>query len=72
MQKNITAKFGGSSLATAKLIRQAVDIINFDKRRRYVVVSAPGKRNSQDRRITDLLYECSRRTNQYLSFDSAF
>src|SRR5262249_32474482 len=31
-----------------------------------------GKRNQQDERITDLLYECNRRTNKYLSFDVPF
>ncbi len=52
----ITCKFGGSSLADAACIRTAIDIIRADSRRLYVVPSAPGKRNAQDKKITDLLY----------------
>lgn len=52
------AKFGGSSVADAHQIRKIAAIIHDDPRRRYVVVSAPGKRNAQDKKITDLLYLC--------------
>lgn len=52
----ITVKFGGTSLAGAERFRHAADIILADSRRRYVVVSAPGKRHSADTKITDLLY----------------
>lgn len=52
----ITCKFGGSSLADAACIQRALDIVNADPRRRYVVPSAPGKRNPQDKKVTDLLY----------------
>ncbi len=38
-------KFGGSSLASAKQFKKVGDIIRADKSRRYVVPSAPGKRN---------------------------
>ncbi len=48
-------KFGGTSLATAVQIRKAVEIIQGDDQRQAVVLSAPGKRNSQDIKITDLL-----------------
>ncbi|MBQ6971408.1 MAG: aspartate kinase [Synergistaceae bacterium] len=51
-------KFGGSSLADAGQFRKAADIIHADDSRVYVVPSAPGKRNSSDIKITDLLYEC--------------
>ena len=50
------AKFGGSSLADAARIEQAVAIIEADPDRRYVVASAPGKRSGDDEKITDLLY----------------
>ncbi|HOZ49443.1 MAG TPA: aspartate kinase [Candidatus Hydrogenedentes bacterium] len=53
---DITCKFGGSSLADAACIRQAEKIIRADSRRRFVVPSAPGKRASNDKKITDLLY----------------
>ena len=51
-------KFGGSSLASAKQFKKAGDIIRADKSRRYVVPSAPGKRNKTDEKVTDMLYQC--------------
>ena len=47
-------KFGGSSLASAKQFKKVGDIIRSDKSRRYVVPSAPGKRNDKDEKVTDL------------------
>ena len=52
----ITAKFGGTSLADAAHIRHAAEIIRANPERRFVVVSAPGKRFPGDIKITDLLY----------------
>ena len=51
-------KFGGSSLAIARQFKKVGDIIRADKTRRYVIPSAPGKRNSKDTKVTDMLYEC--------------
>ena len=51
-------KFGGSSLADAEHFRAVADIIKSDPERRYIVASAPGKRNSKDTKITDMLYHC--------------
>ena len=51
-------KFGGSSLASARQFKKVGDIIRADKARRYVVPSAPGKRNSKDEKVTDMLYAC--------------
>ena len=51
-------KFGGTSMADAKAIRQVKSIIEQDKDRRYVIVSAPGKRFKDDIKITDMLYRC--------------
>ena len=51
-------KFGGSSLANAEQFQKVGDIIRSDESRRYVVPSAPGKRNDKDEKVTDLLYEC--------------
>ncbi len=48
-------KFGGSSVADAKQILKIVDIVKADPDRRIVVVSAPGKRFSNDIKVTDLL-----------------
>ena len=53
-------KFGGSSLASAEQFKKVGDIIRADEARRYVVPSAPGKRNSNDTKVTDLLYKCYR------------
>ena len=49
------SKFGGSSLASAEQVRRVCDIITADPARRLIVVSAPGKRYSQDIKVTDLL-----------------
>ena len=49
-------KFGGSSLADAEHFRQVASIIKADPSRRYVVPSAPGKRFSDDTKVTDMLY----------------
>ena len=51
-------KFGGSSLASARQFKKVGDIIRADKGRRYVIPSAPGKRNSKDEKVTDMLYAC--------------
>ncbi len=51
-------KFGGSSLADAEHFRQVAAIIKADPDRRYVVPSAPGKREKSDTKVTDLLYRC--------------
>ncbi|MCI6499299.1 aspartate kinase [Lachnospiraceae bacterium HCP1S3_C3] len=51
-------KFGGSSLASAEQFKKVYDIIKSDDARRYVVPSAPGKRFSDDTKVTDMLYEC--------------
>ena len=53
-------KFGGSSLASAEQFKKVGAIIRADGTRRYVVPSAPGKRFSEDTKVTDLLYVCYR------------
>ncbi len=50
-------KFGGSSLADAKQFQKVADIIKADEERHFVVVSAPGKRNDKDTKVTDMLYQ---------------
>ena len=51
-------KFGGSSMADANQYRKVKQIVLSDPDRRVVVVSAAGKRNKKDHKITDLLYLC--------------
>lgn len=48
-------KFGGSSLASATQLEKVFNIVQSDPERRFVVVSAPGKRDSQDTKVTDAL-----------------
>jgi aspartate kinase len=60
------AKFGGSSLASAEQVKKICAIITSDPERTLVVVSAPGKRDHADTKVTDLLIEMARArlTNQ--------
>lgn len=48
-------KFGGSSLASAAQLEKVLQIVKEDASRKFVVVSAPGKRSSEDIKVTDLL-----------------
>lgn len=52
-------KFGGSSVADAGQIRKVKAILDSDRNRRVIVVSAPGKRYKDDEKVTDLLYQCN-------------
>lgn len=65
-------KFGGTSLADARQIQKVRDIVRGDSERRYVVPSAPGKRDKADHKITDLLYLCHEHAKQRLPFDEVF
>lgn len=48
-------KFGGTSMANAESISKVADIVKADGEAKYVVVSAPGKREKTDVKVTDLL-----------------
>ena len=65
-------KFGGSSLANAEQFKKVKNIIISDETRKYVVPSAPGKRNSKDSKITDLLYLCHAHVETGISLDDVF
>lgn len=52
----VVTKFGGSSLSCATQFEKVKNIIEADPKRKIVVVSALGKRDSSDTKITDLLY----------------
>jgi hypothetical protein len=62
-------KFGGSSLASGESFAKVKKIIEADKSRRIVVVSAPGKRFSGDTKVTDLLYICHAHIKYNAPFD---
>ena len=49
------SKFGGTSVASAEQIKKVVEIVKSDDSRKIIVVSAPGKRFSDDIKVTDLL-----------------
>lgn len=57
------AKFGGTSLASGEQIQKVFNIVTADPKRKFVVVSAPGKRSKEDTKVTDLLIACA---EQYL------
>lgn len=65
-------KFGGTSMADANQYRKVRDIVRADPARRIVVVSAAGKRFSDDSKITDLLYLCFAHLKYGVSYDSLF
>lgn len=51
----MVSKFGGSSLANAAQFKKVAAIVKADQGRKFVVVSAPGKRKGGDVKVTDLL-----------------
>lgn len=55
----VVSKFGGTSVADATQIRKVCEIARMDPARRIIVVSAPGKRNSSDTKVTDMLITCA-------------
>lgn len=64
-----TAKFGGSSVADGIQLAKIKDIIEADKDRRYIVVSAPGKRFDGDSKITDLLFMCKAQADHNIPYE---
>ena len=69
---NKVVKFGGSSLADANQFRKVAAIIKGDEKRKYVVPSAPGKRFSDDIKITDMLYKCCELAGSGIDFSEPF
>ena len=68
----IVTKFGGSSLADANQFKKVKEIILSNNSRKIVVPSAPGKRNSKDFKITDLLYLCHGHIESSIPLDDVF
>ena len=62
-------KFGGSSLAASRNFARVKEIVTADDARRVVVVSAPGKREAGDNKVTDLLYICEAHIRYKVAFD---
>lgn len=65
-------KFGGSSLADANQFKRVAEIVKAENERRYVVASAPGKRFSDDTKVTDMLYDCYHLASEKKNIDDAF
>lgn len=66
------AKFGGSSVADGKQFKKVKKIIESDDNRRVIVVSAPGRRFTDDNKITDLLYLCHAHLKYDVSYEEMF
>lgn len=66
------AKFGGSSVASAEQFEKIKKIVQADDSRRFVVVSAAGKRGKDDNKVTDLLYLCYAHIKYSVSCESIF
>ncbi|MDD4122394.1 MAG: aspartate kinase, partial [Eubacteriales bacterium] len=60
------------SVSDAIQLAKVKEIIDYDPNRRYVVVSAPGKRFNEDNKITDLLYLCKAHIDHNVSYDQIF
>ena len=65
-------KFGGSSLASGAQFEKVKKIVTADSARKIVVVSAPGRRTSDDSKVTDLLYICHAHIKYSVSYDDMF
>ena len=72
MNDIVVAKFGGSSLADSQQFIKVERIIKSDPKRRYIIPSAPGKRNKKDHKVTDLLYMCQQLAAHDLNFDEVY
>lgn len=72
MNEIIVTKFGGSSLASAEQFKKVKSIILANPNRKFVVPSAPGKRNSKDYKITDVLYLCHAHVKSGVPFNDVF
>ena len=66
------AKFGGSSVADALQIEKIKNLVEKDGDIKYVVVSAPGKRFSEDSKVTDLLYLCKTHIEHRIPYEQIF
>lgn len=60
----VVTKFGGSSLSEASQFRKVKEILLGDSNRMYVVPSAPGRREPDDAKVTDMLYTCHKLANK--------
>ena len=69
--RTYAVKFGGSSLADAAQFKKVRAILESDPARRYIVVSAPGKRHAGDVKVTDMLEDCWSLARQGREYEDA-
>ena len=69
-ERIVVAKFGGTSVADAAQFRKISEIVRSNPERRFIVVSAPGKRFSADRKVTDPLLDCYEKAVRGESFSA--
>jgi len=67
MNEIIVSKFGGSSVANAEQIKKVANIVQNDKRRKIVVVSAPGKGKDDAEKVTDHLINIATEGRHFLT-----
>ena len=65
-------KFGGTSMANANTIECVKRIVDADADRRFIVVSAPGKRCDGDEKVTDMLYDLKREFDKTCEISDKF
>lgn len=70
--QRIASKFGGTSVASAAQLRKVRHIVQSNPQRRIIVPSAPGKRASEEPKITDLLYLCHEMATMRTDFSAPF
>ncbi|HPO04152.1 MAG TPA: aspartate kinase [Bacillota bacterium] len=68
----IVSKFGGSSVADGIQLAKLKKIIEDESDRKYVIVSAPGRRFDQDNKVTDLLYLCKAHIDHNVDYRQIF
>jgi len=66
----LVSKFGGSSLSSAQQFKKVKDIVIADSNRRVVIVSALGKRQPSDNKLTDLFYSVYEHISQSSYYES--
>lgn len=65
MTDSIVCKFGGSSVANARQIEKVRRIVSADPKRRIVVVSAPGRSDPAEEKLTDHLFNIATRGTHF-------
>ncbi|MCL1949963.1 MAG: aspartate kinase [Turicibacter sp.] len=66
----IVTKFGGSSLSWEAQFKKVKNIVASDPNRRVVVVSALGRRQKEDNKMTDLLYLIAAHIRYGVTYDA--